>query len=102
MVIHMLKSSYIFIKLESLCLVSYSYVLMQRILYLLFIAPHCKFTVTLVKHCMITKGPIRRLILVWSVVIEHDLISEFIVIVNSMFILSGVISIHLRLFFLTY
>ena len=56
MVIHMLKESYIFIESESSTLVSNLYGLMPRILYLLFIASHCKFTVTLVKHCVITKG----------------------------------------------
>ena len=57
----------------------------------------------LVKHCVITKGPFYgSFVFVCSVVSEHDFISDFIVIFNSMFILVGVVSINLRLFLLTY
>ena len=60
------------------------------------------FTIPLGKHCVITKiAFIWSLIFVCSVFIEHDFISSFIFIINYTFILSGVISIHLR-FFLTY
>ena len=43
-----------------------------------------------------------RFIFLCSVVSEHDFISAFIVIFNSMFILAGVISINFRLVLLTY
>ena len=52
----MLTSSDIFIELEYPNLVSNLYGLTQRILCLIFVGPHCKFTVTLVKHYVITKG----------------------------------------------
>ena len=54
----MLTSSDIFLGLISSTFVSALCVLMRRILCLIFIAPHCKFTVPLVKHCVITKGPV--------------------------------------------
>ena len=54
----MLTASLIFIKLKSLTLVSDLYGLMQRTLYLISVAPYCKFTVPLVKHCVTTKGPL--------------------------------------------
>ena len=54
----MLTSSEIFIELKSSILVSNLYGLMRRILCLIFVVPHCKFTVPLLKHCVITKGPL--------------------------------------------
>ena len=54
----MLTSSDICFELELSTLVSDLYVLMRRILYLICTAPHYKFTVPLVKHCVITKGPL--------------------------------------------
>ena len=47
----------IFFGLKSSYLVSGLYALMQRILYVIFIAPYCNITVPLVKQCVITKGP---------------------------------------------
>ena len=38
-------------------MVSDLYDLMQRILYLICIIPDCKFTVPLLKHCVIVNGP---------------------------------------------
>ena len=52
----MLTSLDIFIELESSTLVSYLYGLFQRMLYLISVRPYCKYTVKLVKHCVITKG----------------------------------------------
>ena len=54
----MLAASSIFIELKSSTLVSHLYGLMRRILILISFAPYCKFTVTLIKHCVITKGPL--------------------------------------------
>ena len=54
----MLTSSNIFFELESSTLVSDLYGLMRRIAYIICVAPFCKFTVTLVKHCVITKGAV--------------------------------------------
>ena len=54
----MLTSSEIFIEIEYSTLVSNLYGLIRRILYLIFVGPHCKFTVSLVKHSVITKGPL--------------------------------------------
>ena len=54
----MLTSSYMFFELESLTLVSESYGLMQCILYVIFVAQFFNFTVPLVKHYVITNGPI--------------------------------------------
>ena len=48
----------IFIELKSLNLVSDLYGLMRRILYVICVEPYCKFTVTLEKYCVITKGPL--------------------------------------------
>ena len=75
---------------------------MRRILYIIFIETYCNITVPLVKHGFITKWPYMEFHILCSVVKEHDFISDFIVKVNSMFILAGVISINLRLFLLTY
>ena len=52
----MLTASSILIESKSSTLVSNLYGLMRRILYLIFIAPHFKFTVPLVKYWVITKG----------------------------------------------
>ena len=54
----MLTSSDIFIELESFTLVSNLYGLIRRILYQIFVGPHCKFTVSLVKHCVIKTEPL--------------------------------------------
>ena len=54
----MLTASSIFIELKSSTLVPNLYGLIRRILYLIYIAPHSKFTVPLVKKCVITKGNI--------------------------------------------
>ena len=50
----MLTLSDIWFKLKPTTLVSYLYGLMQRILYVIFVAPYCKCTVPLSKHCVIT------------------------------------------------
>ena len=52
----MLTPSDIFIELEYSFLVSDLYGLMQRKLYVICVSPYCNFTVSLVKHCIITKG----------------------------------------------
>ena len=54
----MLTASYIFMELKYSTLVSDLYGLMRHILCLICITPHCKFIVPLVKHCVITKGPL--------------------------------------------
>ena len=54
----MLTSSEIFIELKSSALVSDLYGLMQLILYLICVALYYKFTMPLVKHCVIAKGPL--------------------------------------------
>ena len=45
---------------------------------------------------------IQNLIFICSVFSDHDVTTDFIVVVNSMSIFAGVIYIHLRLFLLTY
>ena len=54
----MLTAPTIFIELKSSTLVSDLYGLMKRILYLIYVAPYCSITVPLVKHYVITKGPL--------------------------------------------
>ena len=54
----MLTASSIFIELIYSTLVSDLYGLMQRILCLIYVAPYFNVTVPLVKHCVITKGPL--------------------------------------------
>ena len=54
----MLTSSDIFFEIKSSTLVSDLYGLMRRILCLISVGPYCNITVTLVKHCVITKGPL--------------------------------------------
>ena len=99
----MLTPSEIFIELKYSTLVSNLNGLMRHILCLICVSQYCKFTVPLVKKlCYHKKAFIWHFIFVCSVVSEHDFISNFIVIVNSMFILSGVISIGLRLFLPSY
>ena len=69
----MLASAYIFIELESLTLVSDLYGLIRRILYVIFIGPNYEFTVPLLKHFVITKGPlygVSYLYAVWLVSIN--------------------------------
>ena len=63
----MLTSPDIFIELKSSTLVSYLYGLMRRILELICVAPYCKFTVPLVKHCVIKKGPLYGLSFLYAV-----------------------------------
>ena len=76
---------------------------MRRLLYLIYIAPHCKFTMTLVIHCFIKKRDLKWCsIFVCSVFSEYGVISDFIVILNSALIIEGVIFIDLRLILLTY
>ena len=100
---HMLTVSNIFIELKSSTLVSNLYGFMRRISYLFSFASYCSITVPLVKHRIITKGPLYGVShFICSVFSEHEFISDFIVTVNFMFILFGVISINLRLFLLTY
>ena len=57
LVIHMLTSSDICFALESLTLVSDLYGLIRRMLYVVCVAPHCKFTVTLVNTVLSKVGP---------------------------------------------
>ena len=52
----MLTLSHIFLGLMSSTFVSDLYGLMRYILYVLFITPYFKFTVTLVTHRVITNG----------------------------------------------
>ena len=72
----MLTASYIFIELEYSTLASNLYGLMQRILYLIYFAPYCKFTAPSTKHCVITKGPlygVSYLYAVWLVIMNLSL-----------------------------
>ena len=64
---HMLKASNILIELKSSTLVSDLYGLMQRILYRISVAPYCSITVTLVKHFVITKGPLYGVLYFYAV-----------------------------------
>ena len=52
----MLTSSYIFFRFNIFNFLSGVYGLMRRILYLIFIIPHCNETVKLVQHRLITNG----------------------------------------------
>ena len=54
-------------ELESSTLVSYLYGLMRRILYLIFVTPHFKFTLILVKQCVITNGPLYGILYFYAV-----------------------------------
>ena len=54
----MLTASSIFIELKYSTLVSDLYYLMQHTLYLIYVAPYCSITVSFIKHCVITKGPL--------------------------------------------
>ena len=54
----MLTASFIFIEVKYSFLVSDLYGLIRRILCTIYVGPYCKFTVTLVKHCVIKKGPL--------------------------------------------
>ena len=54
----MLTPSDIFFELISSTLVSNLYGLIRRILYLIVVVPHCKFTVLLEKQCVIKNGPV--------------------------------------------
>ena len=99
----MLTSSHIFFELEYSTLVSNLYGLMRHILYLICVAPHCKVNVLLVKKCVIKNGPLYGVSYFYAVcLLEHEVISNFIVIVNSMFIFTDIIFINLRLILLTY
>ena len=84
----MLTASYIFFELESSTLVSDLYGLILDIFHAI--------GKTLCYH---KKDIIWRLIFVCTVFSENEFISNFIVIVNSMFILLSVISIGFRIFF---
>ena len=55
---YMLTPSDLFFELKYSTLVSNLYGLMRSILYLISITPYCKFTVPLVKHCVITNGTV--------------------------------------------
>ena len=99
----MLTASFIFFGLKSSTLVSELYGLLRRILYVICIAPYCNIIVPLIKKlCYHKRDSIWRFIFACSLFSEHGSISNFIVIVNCMFILTGVISINLRLFLLMY
>ena len=54
----MLTASSIFFGSKSSTLVLDLYGLMGRILYVIFITPHCNSNMPLTKHCVITKGPL--------------------------------------------
>ena len=69
----MLTTSDIYLELESSTLLSDFYGLMQRILYVICVAPYCKFTLPLLKHCVITKGllyGVSYLYAAWLVIIN--------------------------------
>ena len=63
----MLTSSDIFFELESSNLLSNLYGLMKRILYLIFVRPYCKFTVTLATYYVITKGSLYGVLYLYAV-----------------------------------
>ena len=64
---YMLTLSDISFELKSSTLVSNSYGLIRHILYLISVAPYCKFTVPLLKHCVIKNGPVYRVSYLYSV-----------------------------------
>ena len=68
---------------------------MWRLLYLISVVQICNEILPLVQHLIITSGTVYDVSYLYAVFIEHDVISDFIVIVNSFFILSDVISISL-------
>ena len=51
---YMLTSSEIYFELKYSTLISNLYGLMRPILYIIYVAPYCKCTVPLVRHCVIT------------------------------------------------
>ena len=63
----MLTASYIFFESEYSTLVLDLYGLMRRILYVIYIAPHCNITMPLVKHCVIIKGPLYEVSYLYAV-----------------------------------
>ena len=75
---------------------------MQRVLYLVVVAPYCNFTVPLVKHYVIKNGPIYGIYYFYAVCLVTMSLSYFIAMVNSMSIFTDVISIKPRLILMTY
>ena len=63
----MLTSSDIFIELEVSTSVYDYYGLIRRILYLIFVEPHCKFTAPSVKNWVITKGTLNGVSYLYAV-----------------------------------
>ena len=47
--------------------VSDLYGFIHRILYLIFGRPYCKFTLTLVKHCVLKNGSVQRVLYFYAV-----------------------------------
>ena len=98
----MLTLSHIFSGFISSTLAPYLNGLIQRILCLTCMGPHCNVTVPLVQHGFIENGPLYAVSkYLLSVIIEHDFISNFMVVFNSFAIFADVIFINLRLLLMT-
>ena len=82
--------------------VSGLYGLMRRILYVIFVAPYCKLTMTFVKHHVIENGSLWSFIFVCIVISEHEFISDIIVVVKLVSIFTDIIFNNLCLVSLTY
>ena len=67
-----------------------------------FVGTQCKFTALLVKHWVITNGPLYEVSFFCSISSENDFISNFIAVVNSVSIFVDIILINLRLLLLIY
>ena len=98
----MLKSSNIYFKLKSSTLVSDLYGLIWRTLYLIFKEPNVKYTVRLEILYYQKWVLIWRFIFVRSVISKNDFISNFIIVVNSIYIFEYIIFIDLCLLLMTY
>ena len=68
-----------------------------------FIAPHCNATVPLLQHCIIKNSPLYGIFLsVCRMIIEHDFISDLVVVVDYFIIFKDIVFINSHLILLTY
>ena len=94
----MLILSHIFSGFISSTFVLDLYGLIQHILCLICIRPHCNVTVPLVQLGCIINGPLYGLSnILLRVIIEHDFISKCTVVFNSFSTFADIIFINLRL-----
>ena len=99
---HMLTLSHICSGLIYSTFVLDLYGLIRHISCLIYIGPHCNVTVPLVQDGFIANGPLYGVSnILLSFIIEHDCISDSIVVFNLFSIFADVIFINLRLLLMT-